>query len=29
VITGNCYIAGSWADRPRLRGIRDEIGDES
>jgi len=25
VITGNCYIAGSWSDRPRLRGIRDEL----
>jgi len=25
MITGNCYIAGSFSDRPRLRGIRDEL----
>src|SRR5690349_7823342 len=25
MIPGNCYLAGSWADRPRLRGIRDEL----
>src|SRR5690349_17269087 len=24
-MNGPAYLAGSWADRPRLRGIRDEL----